>query len=147
MPTGGPPRPVPLLATLLLLAACAPDGSFSSSRPTGGPVLSAVCQQAYQAYLDERDPAYFATDAAGQVCAAVVCRHRYCITGFPGQAVRACQRASGGADCFVYADGRTHSWRGPEPIAGARGADVDRQPGTALFISLPRDPFARFRDD
>ena len=132
---------------LLYLAACAPDGSFSSSRPVGGPVLSETCQRAYQAYLDEREPAYFATDAAGQVCAAVVCRHRYCITAFPGQAVRACERVSDGADCFVYADGRTYSWRGPEPVAGAGGADVDREAGTALFIRLPRDPFARFRDD
>ena len=147
MPIAVSLRLVPLLATLLLAVACAPDGSFSSSRPVGGPVLSETCQRAYQTYLDERDPVYFAADATGRTCAAVVCRHRYCVTGFPGTAVRACERIDGGADCFVYAEGRTQSWRGPEPVAGVGGVDADTGPGLAVFVRLRRDPFARFRDD
>ena len=134
------------LPVILLLAACAPDGNFSPSRPTSGPVLSDVCQQAYRAYLDEWDPVYFAADRSGQVCAAVICQHEYCVTGFPGTAIRACERISDGAACFVYAEGVTQSWRGPEPVAGA-AADADAGPGSALLVRLRRQPFSRFRHD
>ena len=147
MPIGGPLRLAPLFATLLLglLAACA-GANFSSLRPVGGPVLSEACQRAYHAYGDELDPVYFAADPSGQACAATVCRYDYCMGRFPGTAIRACERVSGGADCFVYADGVTQSWRGPEPVdISAIGGQTG--PRSVPFISLRRDLFSRFRDD
>ena len=131
---------------LVLLTACA-GTNFSSLRPTGGPVLSAACQRAYHTYGDERDPAYFAADPTGRACAATVCRYDTCIGRFPGTAIRACERVSGGAECFIYADGVTQSWRGPAPIDAAAAPGGRSEPTAVPYIRLRPHPFRRFHDD
>ena len=99
------------LAASLLLASCVSNGN-SSGGP--GPVLSFGCERHFQNYLQERSPAYFATDVTGRACAYVYCPvDMYdCYAGYPGDAIRLCEQRSG-VDCYVYAVGRNRSWQGP----------------------------------
>lgn len=136
-----------VLLVPLMLAACAPGTNFSSLQPVGGPVLSEACQRAYHAYGDERRPVYFAADASGQTCAATVCPYDSCLGQFPGTAIRACEGISGGAECFVYADGVTQSWRGPAPVEATAAADGGADPNRVRYIRLRRHPFWRYIDD
>ena len=136
-----------LLPLLLLAVSCAPGGSFSSSVPVGGPALSDTCQFAYDAYLRERRPVFFAADPTGNYCGYAICPHQRCVSGFPGDAVRTCERVSDGADCFVYAQGRTQSWRGPAPILDAPPPRVELRPGSVPVEELRRAAYSRSRDD
>lgn len=110
-------------------------------------MLSEACQRAYRAYGDERDPVYFTADPSGQACAATVCRYEFCSGRFPGTAIRACEGVSGGAECFIYADGRTQSWRGPAPIDATAAAGSVAGSARVPFIRLRRHPLSRFLDD
>ena len=127
-----------LVVPLLVLGSCGPDGSLSSSQPRGGPVLSDTCQLAYAAYLRERQPLFFAADATGHYCGYAICTHRRCVNAFPGDAVRACERISGSTDCFVYAQDRTQSWRGPAPILDAPPPEVSLSPSSVPVERLRR---------
>ena len=131
-----------LSVPLLLIGSCAQDGSFSPSRPVGGPVLSDTCEFAYGAYLRESQPVFFAADPTGNYCGYAICTHRRCVNGFPGDAVRACERISGGADCYVYAQGFTQSWRGPDPVVDAPPPQVQLSPGSVPVERLRRRGFS-----
>ena len=132
-----------VIGSLLILTACTTGGSLSPSRQVGGPTLSPVCAGAYERYLRERDPRFFAADATGQACGAVVCRHRFCVSSFPGQATRACQQISRGAECFVFAERFTQSWRGPAPQPPPTQREVRLNPGSVPVIQLRRDIIRR----
>lgn len=135
--------PSSVLACLLIVAACAPGTSLSSGVPRGGPTLSDACAQAYRAYLRERRPEFFAADATGRYCAYAYCPQGRCETAFPGDAIRPCEGISGGAECYVYADGPTQSWRGPAPIADAPPLEVQ---GSVPVVRLRRQTHS-IRDD
>ena len=130
------------LMPLLLLGSCAAGGGLSPSVPVGGPVLSDTCQLAYASYLRERQPVFFAADATGHACGYAICTHRRCVNGFPGDAVRACERISDGADCFVYAQGRTQSWRGPAPVVDAPPPERHLSPSSVPVERLRRRAFS-----
>ena len=113
-----------VLGLPLVLAGCASGGILSPGRQVAGPTLSDTCQLAYNAYLRERRPVFFAADATGHSCGYAICTYPRCVRGFPGDAVRTCQRISGGAPCLVVAEGSTQSWRGPEPIFDAPPPEI-----------------------
>lgn len=104
---------LPALAAKLLLTACV-TGSSSPSSP--GPQLSAACERLYQSYSSEAAPRYFATDFTGRVCGYVYCPRAGqtdCRRAYPSDAIRTCERNTNGADCYIYAVGRSRDWQGP----------------------------------
>lgn len=112
------------LVPLLLLGSCAPGGSLSPSVPVGGPVLSDTCGLAYASYLRERQPVFFAADATGYACGYAICTHRRCVNGFPGDAVRACERVSGAPTASSTPKA------GPRAGEGRRRSPMRRRPSS-----------------
>ncbi len=112
----------PVLAALLWHPA---DGQ-SEQQPV---TVTAEVRAAYQAFQQYREPLFFAISTDGQAFG-----FNFCPTPRPcrratarANAIRLCERNSGGTPCQVYADARRVLWTGP-PVLGLEGDTGEAAP-------------------
>ena len=84
--------------------------------------VTAEARAAYQTFQQYREPLFFAISTDGQAFG-----FNFCPTPRPcrratarANAIRLCERNSGGTTCQIYADARRVLWTGP-PVIGLEG--------------------------
>ena len=111
---------------VLAVALASPAGAAFGQSDQGTITVTEEVQAAYRYFRDAREPLFFALSTDGQGFGLTFCpTPRPCRRATArANALRLCERNSGGTPCQIYADDRRILWSGP-PVIGLNGGSAE----------------------
>ena len=111
---------------VLAVALAIPAGAAFGQTGQGSITVTEEVQAAYRHFRDAREPLFFALSTDGKGFGLTFCpTPRPCRRATArANALRLCERNSGGTPCQIYADDRRILWTGP-PVIGLSGGTAE----------------------